>query len=59
MFILSGDFSYPAVGDGQLLTREGFRDKLVRRKNAVLSALKGWVCFEVTKLLKLALPIVS
>ena len=48
-----------AVSDGPPLTREGFRDKLVRRKNAVLSALKGWVRIEVIKLLKLALPIVS
>ena len=48
-----------AVSDGPPLTHEEFRDKLVRRKNAVLLALKGWVRIEVIKLLKLALPIVS
>ena len=41
------------------LSDKGFRAALVRRKNAVLSAVRGWVRVEVTKLLKLALPIVS
>ena len=51
--------SYPAVSDEPFSSCKRFQDKLAKHKNAALSALKGWVRLEATKLLKLALPIVS
>ena len=50
---------YPVSDDGFFLSHKGFRAALVRRKSAVVSAVRGWVRLEATKLLKLALPIVS